>query len=436
MKQPQRAPVQRNVLILMEWYDHRIRQGIGRYARTHNWHLTVDERARVPRGWEGDGVLTVFYRRRDITAYLRQLPFPVVDMGLYRPDIPLPRVAGDHTRIGAMAAEHFADRGFRHTAWFSTAFSPIDALRLEGFRTTCAEHGLDAPLQWIWEKEACDNSPDNWKRMRLWLERHLRKAPKPLAVFAHNDYDASKVEDVCRAIGLAVPEEVAILGVDDNELVCLNQPVPLSSIAHDLARVGYESAALLDRLLDGTPPPERPLLIPPTDVVLRQSTDLTAVNVPSVRLAMRFLKENLNRSFGIDEIAAAAGVSRSTLDRLFLQHLNRSVHNELQRTRLEAVKRLLIHTDLAIAEIARQSGFCHAQYLNNIFHRAESMTPRAYRKRYAVLPTSQAFNEPLTLRPAHPRVSVTRSPPNASVAPGQKKRVQENKRPSGHRRHA
>jgi LacI family transcriptional regulator len=375
------AAGQRNILILMEWYDHRIRQGVGRYAREHNWHLTVDERTLVPRGWEGDGLLTVFHRRRDLVAYVRSLRVPVVDLGLYRPDVPLPRVAGDHVRIGTLAAEHFSERGFRNAAWFSTAFSPIHALRLQGFAETCATHGLHPPLTWVWEK-ACGEAPDNWRRMRLWLERLLRRAPKPLAVFAHNDYDASKVEDVCRAAGIAVPEEVAILGVDDNELICLNQPVPLSSIAHDLARVGYEGAALLDRLIDGEAPPKRPLLIPPTDVVLRQSTDLTAISQPAIRAAFRFVKESISRSFGIEEVAEAAGVSRSTLDRLFLQHLNRSVHEEVQRSRLAEVKRLLVHTDLVLADIARQTGFCHAQHLNNVFRASEAMTPRSYRLRY------------------------------------------------------
>lgn len=381
MRKKSGIPAQRNILILMEWYDHRIRQGIGCYAREHNWHLTVDERTLIPRGWEGDGLLTVFYRRRDLVAFIRGLNIPVVDLGLYRPDVPLPRVVGDHGRIGKLAAEHFSERGFRNTAWFSTAFSPIHALRLQGFTETCGTQGLHPPFIWVWEK-ACAEAPDNWKRMRLWLERLLRRAPKPLAVFAYNDYDASKVEDVCRATGIAVPEEIAILGVDNNGLICLNQPVPLSSIAHNLVHVGYEGAALLDRLIDGEKPPKRPLLIPPTDVTLRQSTDLTAIRHPAVRSTLRFVKENRARSFGIEEVAEAVGVSRSTLDRLFLQHLNRSVHEEVQRVRLAEVKRLLVHTDLVLADIARQTGFCHAQYLNKVFRASEAMTPRRYRMLY------------------------------------------------------
>jgi len=381
MTKRKRPHAQRNILILMEWYDHRIRQGIGLYAREHNWHLTVDERSLIPRDWDGDGVLTVFHQRRDIVRYLRRLAIPAVDLGLYRPDVPMPRVAGDHARIGIAAAEHFADRGFRHTAWFSTAASPIQRLRLRGFQEGCQAQSLDVPLAWVWEDVCGASSADSWTRMRQWLLRNLVRAPKPLAVFAHNDYDASKVEDVCRASGLAVPEDVAILGVDDNELICLNQPVPLSSIAHDLTRVGYEGAALLDRLLDGERPPREPLLIPPHEVVLRQSTDQTAIRIAPVRQALGFIKESLPRSFGIAEVAAAAGVSRSTLDRLFLQNLSRTVHEEVRRARLAAVKRLLAHTATPVAAIARQTGFCHAQHLNNVFRAVEGMTPRAYRKR-------------------------------------------------------
>ncbi|MDD4102411.1 MAG: XylR family transcriptional regulator [Kiritimatiellae bacterium] len=257
-----RGPAQRNILILMEWHDHRIRQGIGEYARVHEWHLTVDERALIPRGWVGDGVLTVFHHRKDIARFIRQLKIPVVDMGLYRPDIPLPRVTGDHTRIGRLAAEHFAERGFRHTAWFSADLTPIHILRFNGFAQGCRDLKLETPLKWIWS-EKCGDKPDNWKRMRRWLERLLRNSPKPLAVFAHNDYEASKVEDACRVAGVGVPEDISILGVDDNSLVCLNQPVPLSSIIHDLTRVGHEAAALIDRLIDGSPPPCEPVLIPP-----------------------------------------------------------------------------------------------------------------------------------------------------------------------------
>jgi len=367
----------------MEWYDHRIRQGIGRYAREHNWHLTVDERSLIPCGWKGDGVLTLFHRRDDILDYLRRLKMPVVDMGFYHPEIPLPRVIGDHRQIGILAAEHFAERGFMHTACFSTEVSPTHELRYQGFESTCEKLNMRIPLRWFWE-ESCPNSPDDWKQMRDWLTQKIRSAPKPLAIFALNDYDASKIEDVCREAHVIVPDEAVILGVDNNELICLNQPIAISSIAHDLTRVGYESSALLDRLMDGATVPKAPILISPIGVVLRQTTDTSATNHDQIRNALCYIKANLSRSFSSSDVAESVGLSRSSLDRLFLQELNRSVHHEVTRVRLLEVKRLLTQTDISITSIAKQTGFCHAQYLNRLFRKFTTQTPLAYRKQHVL----------------------------------------------------
>lgn len=372
---------QANILILMEWYDHHIRKGIGRYALEHNWHLTIDERAEVPRGWQGDGILTVFNKRKDIIDYVQHQDVPVVDMGLYHPKIKLPRVTGDCMRIGALAAEHFAERGFQHTAWFASVSTPIEKLRYEGFKEGCRKLGLHEPLQWVWEAHSNRNT-NNWETQRAWLEQQLQGAPEPLAVLAFNDYDASIVLYVCQNANIDVPEKIAILGVDDNQLICLNQPVPLSSIIHDLNRVGYEASQLLDRLIHGATPPTEPILIPPKGIELRRSTDYTAINILPMRRAISFIKANIRQSFGIDEVATYAEVSRSTLDRLFRENLNRTVYAEVHRTRLSTAKSLLTTTSLPLHEIAMQTGFCHAQHLNNLFKHTEGITPKVFRKRY------------------------------------------------------
>ncbi len=373
--------LQANILILMEWYDHHIREGIGRYALEHNWHLTIDERASIPRGWQGDGVLTVFNKRAEIAEYIKNLTIPVVDMGLYHPEIKLSRVCGHSCMIGNIAADHFAERGYRHTAWFSRVNTPIARMRYEGFKERCIKLGLPAPLEWVWEQQSHGNI-DSWKDLSVWLESNLKNAPEPLAVFAYNDYDASNILYVCRNSDIEVPERVAILGVDNNDLICLNQPVPLSSIIHDLTRVGYEAAAMLDKLIQGARPPVRPQLIPPKGISLRRSTDYTAIDIPAVRKAVTYIKQNLERSIGIKEIADHAGVSRSTLDRLFLENFNRTVYSELHRARLNAVKSLLATTKLTMREIAECTGLCHAQYLCNLFKKTEGITPRAYRRQY------------------------------------------------------
>jgi hypothetical protein len=143
--------------------------------------------------------------------------------------------------------------------------------------------------------------------MRAWMARELERLPKPLAVFAFNDYDAAWLVDTCVFHKISVPDEVAILGVDNNEMVCVCLPVPLSSIQHDLERIGYEAAALLDRMLEGEAPPESPLLIPPKGIITRRSTDYSAVNNPQLRQALLFIREHLG-----DRLFAYAWLLRSS----------------------------------------------------------------------------------------------------------------------------
>jgi LacI family transcriptional regulator len=366
---------QRNVLILMEWYDHAIRKGIAHFAREHDWHLSVPVGAMLPSGWRGDGVLTVVNRRDDLAEFLGSLNCPIVDFGCYRPDLPFHRVTGDHEQIGRLGAEHFLSREFRHLAFFALSVSPVEALRLKGFKDACGKEG--APRPFVWELPQMTD----WAAANRWLARRLRRAAKPLGVLAFNDEAASWIEDSCRAANLQVPEEVAILGVDDNDLICLNQPVPLSSIAHDREKVGYEGAATLARLMDGEDIPLVPKFIPPDGVVPRQSSDATAVEEPRVKQAFKRIRERLAEPFGAEELAADIGISRPTLDRLFCRYLGRTAHEEIDRVRFDTAKELMRRTGLPLSEIASRVGFCNAQYLSHLVRQRMGLTSRVFRKR-------------------------------------------------------
>jgi LacI family transcriptional regulator len=384
---------QRNVLILMEWYDHAFRKGIGRFAGGHGWHLTVPAERMVPVGWRGDGVMALIGGDRRIVTFVRRAKCPVVDLGAFRPDIRLPRVVGDHEQIGRLGAEHFLDRQYVNLAFFAIEASPVQALRLKGFRDVCNRVGHLRPEVWIRARKG--GPADDWPMTNRWLRRCLANAPKPLGVFAYNDEAASWVEDACRDAGFRVPEDVAILGVDDNPLICLNQPVPLSSIAHNRERVGYEGATLLERLMDassqasvdGQPSKYKssavpsPILIPPLGVVLRQSSDVTAAQDPRVRTALQVIRKWSGRAFGAEEVAAEVGVSRATLDRLFRENIGRSVHEEADRLRFDAAKDLLLHSSESLADVAEQVGLCNASYLTRLFRKREGMTPSVFRGR-------------------------------------------------------
>ena len=360
---------------------HRFR-GIARLAGEQGWHIRTERRREPPRDWTGDGALVMLEDIPPLMAFVRRLRrrgIPVVDLLEDRPEVPLVRVAGDNPEIGRLAAEHFNARDFRHAAFFSVRHNHTHDLRLAGFRA--AWKGAE-PAVWLWP-DVAGAHPEDWRRMGGWLADLLRRAPKPLAVFAWNDYDATHVLSACRSAGLKVPDEIAILGVDDNRVICEHQSVSLSSIAHDHERVGYMAAATLERLMSGGTASRALVRVKPRGVVTRASTDTFAVNDPALRPAVDFIEKNLGRPFGAAQIAEALGVPRIRLDRLFAAKLGHSAGAEIARRRIALAKRLLQTTDLGLSDIAGYCGYCHATFLIRTFKKAVGVTPVEWRRRNA-----------------------------------------------------
>lgn len=372
-----------SVLVLMQLYDHRIRQGIGRYAAERGWHLTIidgcTQSRTIPRNWRGHGILTQLWNHADLIKYIRAQTIPCVDMLICRPDIPMSRISGDQRMIGRVAAEHLLERGFRDAAYFSTEFGPLQKLRYEGFAERFMQSTGGKPRNLSWSLQA-QGQNDDWNAQRAWLTRSLAEMPKPLGVFCYSDYDGAKVETICLDAKYNIPAEIAIVGVDNDPLVCENLRVPLSSVRHDLFSVGYEGAALLDRLMEGGEPPEEPILIQPKGVEVRASSDSLVSSHPVVQATIDFFSANLGRSVGVDEAAEAVGWPAYKLKRLFKEETNDSIYALLIKLRLLTVKRLLKRSDLSIREIAEQTGFCHAQHLSNLFRRLVGVTPTEYRE--------------------------------------------------------
>lgn len=391
----------RNVLILVTpAYQPRL-AGIARYARQHGWQLTILDRiARQPKGWNGDGVLVTLRDNPETVAFvksLRRRKIPVVDLTFNHPEMHLPRVSGDHFAMGALARRHFEERNFRHFAWFSTNWLNIHRLRYNGFslkNVKCKmENGkypkeqvlhstfsiLPSPFRWVFSEEASMDRIDDFAWFDRWLGDKLRAASKPLALLAYDDTDAARALGACLAAGLSVPEDVAVLGIGGDRLICENQPVPLSSVEHDQGHTGYEGAELLDRLMDGEKPPHQPILIPPRGITVRASTDFIAAASPIVRRALEYIRTHLDKPFGLAQIADGIGSSRATIARLFEQEFGHPVGAEILRQRLTLAKRLLNDGTLSISEIALRVGFCNPAYFTNTFRRATGVTPKKWR---------------------------------------------------------
>lgn len=362
-------------------------EGIGKFAREHGWHLTLANRlVRTPRGWSGDGALVTL--RNDpstvrFTEDLMRRGIPVVDLTFHRPDITIPRVIPDYTGAGRLAARHFITNGIRRTAWFSTEWSNVQKLFFKGLCDGMAEaHNPQSIVERFVLTELVPKSrlddPDCFEST---LSPRLLALRKPLGILAYNDEEASRVAALCIDIGIRIPEEIAIMGIGNDVFLCENQAVPISSVDDELERTGYDAAALLQRLMDGETPPHEPILTRCRIVIRRRSTNTFATENPIIGKALSIFAANLDNPPSMVNLARRLGVSRATLDRLFIRELGMAAHSVLLRQRLEKSKEMLLNTGMNASEISAVCGFCNPAYFSAAFKRSEGVTPGKWRKR-------------------------------------------------------
>jgi LacI family transcriptional regulator len=363
-----------------------ILRGVRDYARSQaaTWvfqvwypHFPLDTLRHAARP---DGVIAHLHRWDWVEA-VRQLDRPVVNVSNTIGDtLPWPRVGSDETLVGRTAATHFLERGFRNFAFFGYGAFAYSRLREQAFRQhlTAAGHGCET---------FADDLPGGdgsraWAldaRVLAWLQA----LPKPVAVFAANSIRGFELLEACRHEGLRVPQQVAVLGLDNDEVLCEMATPPLSAIRTANERIGFEAAALLARLMAGRRPPRQPTLVPPGEVVVRQSTDVLAVQDPALEKALRFIRDQLHRSMSVAELARVAAVSRRVLERKFREVVGQSPLQEIRRLRLARAARLLAETALPVAEIAGRCGFSAVQKLDDAFRREHGLAPRRYRLLHA-----------------------------------------------------
>lgn len=371
---------QKCVLLALSRYSASTHMGVARFACEHNWHLNCEMAftGRLPEGWRGDGIITVLDNREEVANFVQRAKVPTVDLSVIRQDIEVPRVSGDHFAIGQTAGELFTERGFQHFAWFSTQDDEPSRLRREGFFEAVKSQAVTSE-SWVFPP-VTRRKQDEWTVKSEWLIKRLKAIPKPAAIFAFHDAEAANVLDACLLGGIQVPEEVAILGVDNNPVICESVRVHLSSVNHDLEGLGYAGAGLLDDLMRGGKAPENPILIPPRGITERRSTDALAVKHNAVRKALEFMRVNYPRLIGPEDAAEVAGMPRVQLEVEFRKLFHHSMRQELARIRLQRAKEFLVGTELPVADVAARTGFNTAQYFNNVFRRETGFTPLNYRR--------------------------------------------------------
>lgn len=314
---------------------------------------------------------------------------PVVRLGTlpHPQDRRIPVVLPDQGTAGLLAAEHFAERGFKNVAYIG--YDPQDPeatthkMYME-FQKRAGECGMTCHLNRTryTVRIAPGQSPEAQYRQRAeQFGKWLAALPKPVGIFTFNDILAAQICDFCRRDGLAVPDRVAVLGYGNDAIFCEMSPVRLSSVDPAYDEQARQGALLLRRLMNGEAAPAAPTMIPARGVVARLSTDVLAVPDPTVADAMRFMFDHLEQNMSVDDIAGHVGISRRRLERAFRTHLHRGVNAELRRRRLERVCELLKTTDLKVSEIGPLVGYNSRDFLHTSFCKAYGLSPAKYRRR-------------------------------------------------------
>ena len=323
-------------------------------------------------GWQGDGILTRTFSP-EMAAVIADTGLPAVELRSTRLRGDRPFVGMDNRLIGQAVAEHFVNRGYRHFAVYGLSTEAFFEERVRNFAKAVEETG-----------RPCHRLPENpefdWEGIQGALIEHLRALPKPVGIFAANDQLGIYLLDACQRAGLSVPEEVAVVGCENEETLCQFATPELTSVRFDGRSVGRQAAAMLDRLMRGESLERETVLVAPRGIVVRQSSDDYVITDLLIARAARLIREQATTGLNVNDLCGALHVSRSTLERRMKAALKRTPKEEILRIRFREVERLLTDTDLTIETIASQSGFAHSHYLQAVFKERRGMTPGQFRK--------------------------------------------------------
>jgi len=366
-------------------YTRGILSGIAEYARLQGlwtFYRPLEYRERkagrrllpVLKALKPDGILM---REPPENKAIIKMDVPTVCFPYSRETIEgVANVTTDQEAVASMAADHLLNLGLQHFAYCGFDDWWWSRRRRDSFCATVSRAGFKAEVYRL----PSLRSEQTWDRELPRIIAWLRRLPKPVGIMACNDDRGELVIDACKMEGLEVPDEVAVVGVDNDTLICDLCSPPLSSVAESLHKTGYEAAETLDRMIKGLEKGRPTLCIRPTHVAARQSTDVLAMDDLDVVMALRFIRQRVRLNIGVQQVVEVTTLSRRTLEQRFRHVLGHSIHDEIQRVRLELLKRMLVGTSKSVTEIAKILGFPDAAHVSRLFRKAEGISPMMYRR--------------------------------------------------------
>lgn len=379
------APLRVAVLVdTSTTWGRAVLRGINTYRLKHGpWEIFVEargleERLSVPKGWRGHGAIARVGSDQ-MAAELKSLRIPVVNVSAIEvKGVKFPRVTTDLKASAELAAKHFLERGFQHFAYFGLiGLGYVTTHRNVFAEVVTRKGGSFASLA---VKPLSGAEPD-WRLDLAKLGDWIRGLPKPVAIVCWNASSAREIVFACHEAGLLVPEEVAVLSQADDEALCETALVTISGITVSGEGIGHSAAELLATLMRGRREVAETTLVAPLGIVPRQSTDTLAVRDSVLVRALSFLRQNAAQPVRVRDVSRYAGVSRRVLERRFMEVMRCTPADEIRRVHIDRAIRLLVETDLPMAQVAEMSGFGSQAYFSDIFRRQLSLTPVQYRKR-------------------------------------------------------
>lgn len=381
----------RKVALLLDGargWDAGVLRGIADYANRHHPWQFLRPAVTYYQRFSGlsDGSLEALLKHRpngvimhesELTSRLLHSGVPTIAVPIHSLDPAGYYITCDDASVGTIAANHLMGQGLKHFGFIGFADIIWSQNRLEAYQRCLAERGhqVDAHLVPLAPSDA------QQPRLHRALVHWLKDLPKPTGVFVGNDDLARPVAELCQLNGINVPDEVALLGVDNDELICELSSPSLSSIPFATEKAGYESAEILDCLMEGGTPEASCVDTAALPVTVRRSTDRLAIDDVEVVKALRYIRDNTPRSIQVPDVVRATALSRRTLHNRFRAHVGHSVRKEINRQRAEYIARLLTDTSQSISRIAWKLGYADDAHLVRFFQREMGQTPGAYRRR-------------------------------------------------------
>ena len=357
----------RHVLLALWWWDERLLRGIARHGALLGWILDTRVRFanRLPIRRRYDGVIVFGGRDTTLQRMARSIHCPIVNLDQHRPIPGASMVCCDDEAVGQAAAEHLLACGLERLAFVQMRprRSRSERARFAGYSRAALAAGVHAKAVAIRD-----------------LKRRLANSPVPLGLMAGNDEAAVETIGICMEAGLIVPDEAAVVGVDNFPTVCLHAPVQLSSVDLNLEQWGRLAAESLDVMMSSTRPEPFTRVIPNGGVIARASTDVAHRLDPRLAKAVRYIRDNFHRPMKISDLVRHVGLSRQSLQNYFQAQLHSTMHQQLSAARISHAMQLMRRGDEGLARIAITSGFRDYQHFHRIFRKFTGMTPSAWRQ--------------------------------------------------------